>query len=160
FKARTRTCRRGWRPDAPGRRVHARVWRAMALHRIRDTRRRLTAPAVRRGRPCSRFGDGAAPSTCRKCLGSWASWVLPMRTSPGHFGLVDEVWAARPFLAGDSFSLADIPAGTSLYRYFELDIERPTVANVTAWYQRLRERPACRQHVMIPFADLRGRLEP
>jgi len=77
-----------------------------------------------------------------------------------HFRLLDEVLAVRPFLAGARFSLADIPAGTSLYRYFELDIERPNVANVTAWYQRLRERPAYRQHVMIPFAELRGRLEP
>jgi len=56
--------------------------------------------------------------------------------------------------------LADIPAGTSLYRYFELDIERPNVPSVTAWYARLRERPAYRQHVVIPFAELRGRHEP
>src|SRR5262249_8030179 len=77
-----------------------------------------------------------------------------------HFRLLDDVLAARPFLAGESFSLADIPAGTSLYRYFELDIERPGVANVSAWYARLRQRPAYREHVMIPFGDLRGRLEP
>src|SRR5262249_53006066 len=77
-----------------------------------------------------------------------------------HFRLLDDVLATRPFLAGARFSLADIPAGTSLYRYFELDIERPNVPNVTAWYERLRERPAYLEHVMIPFADLRGRLEP
>ena len=90
----------------------------------------------------------------------WPAIRKSLARCAGHFRRLDEVLAARPFLAGERFSLADIPAGTSLYRYFELDIERPNVANVTAWYERLRERPAYRQHVMIPFADLRGRLEP
>jgi glutathione S-transferase len=89
----------------------------------------------------------------------WPAIRKSLARCASHFRLLDEVLAARPFLAGARFSLADIPAGTSLYRYFELDIERPNVANVTAWYQRLRERPAYRQHVMMPFAELRGRLE-
>jgi glutathione S-transferase len=29
---------------------------------------------------------------------------------------------------------------------------------VEAWYQRLAARPAYREHVMVPFAELRGRL--
>ena len=37
-----------------------------------------------------------------------------------------------------------IPAGASLYRYFRLEIERPDVPHVKAWYQRLQERPAYR----------------
>jgi glutathione S-transferase len=77
-----------------------------------------------------------------------------------HYQLLDRELADQPYLAGDQLSLADIPAGTSLYRYFELEIERPDVPNVMAWYQRLQERPAYRQHVMIAFEDLRGRLDP
>ena len=46
-----------------------------------------------------------------------------------HFRLLDAMLAHRPFLCGDALTLADIPAGTSLYRYFELDIERPSVPN-------------------------------
>jgi glutathione S-transferase len=75
-----------------------------------------------------------------------------------HFRLLDQVLAERRFLGGDAPTLADIPAGTCLYRYFELDIERPSVPNVEAWYGRLRERLAFREHVMVPFAELRGRL--
>jgi len=60
---------------------------------------------------------------------------------------------------GDQFTLADIPVGTSLYRYFELDIERPLLPHVVAWYERLQQRPAYREHVMIPFEELRGRLD-
>lgn len=76
-----------------------------------------------------------------------------------HFELLDQVLSTRSFLAGSEFSLADIPAGTNLYRYFELDIERPTIPNVEAWYLRLKERPAYREHVMIPFDEMRGRLD-
>ena len=76
-----------------------------------------------------------------------------------HFRVLDRILATRPFLIGDELSLADIPIGTSLYRYFELDIERPKLRHVTAWYERLQLRPVYREHVMVPFADLRGRLE-
>jgi glutathione S-transferase len=55
--------------------------------------------------------------------------------------------------------MGDIPTGTMLYRYFELAIDRPTVSNVAAWYDQLQQRPAYREHVMVPFGDLRGRLE-
>jgi glutathione S-transferase len=77
-----------------------------------------------------------------------------------HFRLLDRMLADRPFLAGNALSLADIPAGTSLYRYFELDVERPSVPNVEAWYRRLQDRPAYRAHVMVPFGELSGRLDP
>ena len=76
-----------------------------------------------------------------------------------HFRLLDGILADRPYLGGKNLTLADIPAGTCLYRYFELDIERPSVPNVEAWYRRLQERRAFREHVMVPFAELRGRLE-
>lgn len=67
--------------------------------------------------------------------------------------------AGRPFLNGNRLTLADIPAGTNLYRYFELEIERPRLPNVEAWYERLKQRPAYREHVMVPFDELRGRLD-
>jgi glutathione S-transferase len=76
-----------------------------------------------------------------------------------HFKLLDNILEDRPFLCGNSLTLADIPAGTSLYRYFELEIDRPAVPNVEAWYRRLQERPAYREHVMVPFSELLGRLD-
>ena len=75
-----------------------------------------------------------------------------------HFRLLDRHLADRAYLAGDDFTMADVPAGTTLYRYFELDVERPSVPNVGAWYGRLAERPAFREHIMLPFGELRGRL--
>ncbi len=75
-----------------------------------------------------------------------------------HFTLLDRQLAGRDFLLGNALTLADIPAGTCLYRYFNLEIERPSVPNVKAWYQRLQDRRAYQQHVMVPFEELYGRL--
>jgi len=72
--------------------------------------------------------------------------------------IVEPVLAKRPFLAGDHFTLGDIPLGASLYRYFGLDIDRPALPAVEAWYERLKQRPDYREHVMVPFDDLKGRL--
>jgi glutathione S-transferase len=72
--------------------------------------------------------------------------------------VVEKVLADREFLAGDQLTLADIPLGASLYRYFALDIDRPALPRVEAWYARLQDRPAYREHVMVPFDELKGRL--
>jgi glutathione S-transferase len=89
----------------------------------------------------------------------WPAINKSLARCTAHFQLLDGILADQPFLVGEQLSLADIPAGTSLYRYFELDIDHPKLPNVYAWYERLRQRPAYREHVMIPFEDLRGRLD-
>jgi glutathione S-transferase len=58
-----------------------------------------------------------------------------------------------------NLTLADTPAGTSLYRYFEINVERPSVPHVKAWYRRLQERSAYREHIMVPFGELYRRLD-
>ncbi len=76
-----------------------------------------------------------------------------------HYHLLDGILADQPYLAGDSFTLADIPAGATLYRYFEMtEIARPDMPHLARWYARLCERPAYREHVMRPFDELRGKL--
>jgi glutathione S-transferase len=64
----------------------------------------------------------------------------------------------QAFLAGNSFTMGDIPAGTSLYRYFNMGLSVEHPPNVMAWYERLQDRVAFQQHVMIPFDDLYGRV--
>ena len=75
-----------------------------------------------------------------------------------HFRLLDRMLEGHAFMLGDAPTLADIPIGTCLYRYYNLDIDRPAVPNVEAWYARLQTRPAYRKHVMVPFQELHGRL--
>ena len=73
------------------------------------------------------------------------------------FSLLDGVLAGQSYLAGAAFSLADIPAGTALYRYFNMDQPVPRHRNVDAWYERLCARKAYREAIMVPFEELRGR---
>jgi len=55
------------------------------------------------------------------------------------------------YVAGDSFTMGDIPLGAAAYRYFNVDIARPSMPNIEAWYARLCERPAYQKHVMRFF---------
>lgn len=92
-------------------------------------------------------------------LRNWPAINRGIERCARYFELLDRRLPGRAYLCGDSLSLADIPAGTALYRYFELEIERPALPQVEAWYRRLQDRPAYRRHVMIPFGDLAGRLD-
>ena len=74
------------------------------------------------------------------------------------FEKLERLLEGRSFLLGDELTLADITAGTALYRYFELEIARPPLPQVERWYRTLAQRTAFRDHVMIPFEELRGRL--
>lgn len=59
--------------------------------------------------------------------------------------------AARPFVAGERLTMADVPIGPALHRLLALEIERPAIPNIEAWYTRLCERPAFQAHVMFPY---------
>jgi glutathione S-transferase len=81
-----------------------------------------------------------------------------LKATEDALAMLDARLADRPFLAGDTLTLADIPAGAQLYRYYEMAIDRRRLPNVAAWYARLRERPAYRTQVMRPFGELKGKL--
>ena len=76
-----------------------------------------------------------------------------------YFQLLDSILENRLFLSGNAIGLADISVGTTLYRYFSLEIERPKLPNVEHWYKRLQERSAYCKHVMIPFDDMKECLD-
>ena len=75
-----------------------------------------------------------------------------------HLELLDRHLGGQPFLAGEAFTMGDIPAGSLLYRYFAMELDCPVLPNLAAWYARLCDRPAYRAHVMLPFDDMWGRL--
>jgi len=73
------------------------------------------------------------------------------------FRLLDAQLEKSPFLVGKTLTYADIAAGVSLYRWTNMEIRRPSLPNVEAWYKRLRERPAFVESVCVSFDDLVGR---
>ena len=68
------------------------------------------------------------------------------------FGILDAALAERSFVAGEAFTVGDIPVGIAAYRWYHLDIERESYASLARWYDRLTERPGYREHVMKPLA--------
>ncbi|HEX9447699.1 MAG TPA: glutathione S-transferase [Dongiaceae bacterium] len=88
----------------------------------------------------------------------WSMINDQLARTNAHCTLLDSHLARNAFMIGDRPSLADITVGATFYRYYELDIERPRLPALEAWYESLCARPAYRQHVMVPFDDLRGRL--
>lgn len=89
----------------------------------------------------------------------WPAIRAALARCEQHFARLERLLEGRSFLLGEALSLADICAGTSLYRYFVLEITRPALPAVERWYEGLQQRPAFRSHVMIPFEELRGRLD-
>ena len=66
--------------------------------------------------------------------------------------IVEKELAQNRFLAGEEFSLGDIPLGVWAYRWFNLPIERPEQPNITRWYERLKQRRPYQNHIMIPLS--------
>ncbi|VVE27502.1 glutathione S-transferase family protein [Pandoraea anhela] len=52
----------------------------------------------------------------------------------------------QAFVSGDTFTLADIPIGLSVHRWFSVPIERPRLDGVVAYYERLSERDGFRRY--------------
>jgi glutathione S-transferase len=65
--------------------------------------------------------------------------------------IVDNALAQTPWLSGGDFGLGDVPMGVYAHTFFTLDIERPHLPHLRGWYDRLRERPAYVETVMIPL---------
>ena len=63
------------------------------------------------------------------------------------WGMAAEQLAKHPYLAGNDLTLADIPWGPHLHRWFNMDFDRPEVPHLRAWYDRLLERPAYKAHL-------------
>jgi glutathione S-transferase len=71
---------------------------------------------------------------------------------------LDDWLAQRRFVAGATFSMADIPAGALMHRYFEMQIERPAAPAIDAWRARLAEGKPYKDNILQPFDELFGRL--
>jgi glutathione S-transferase len=66
--------------------------------------------------------------------------------------IVDELLSKRPFVAGDRLTIGDIPLGCYVNLWMRMPIERPAHPNLTAWHNRLLERPAFTSWVNTPLS--------
>jgi len=68
----------------------------------------------------------------------------------GVWRMVSDELAKHPYLGGADLTLADVPWGPHLHRWFNMNFERPDIPHLRAWYDRLMERPAYKQHLGGP----------
>jgi glutathione S-transferase len=60
----------------------------------------------------------------------------------GVWAILDARLAKHPYVVGETFSIADIAFGVHVHRWLNMTFERPPVPHLSAWYERLLERPA------------------
>jgi len=65
--------------------------------------------------------------------------------------VVDDHLGDRDYLCGNHLTMADIPLGAAVWRWYNMKIERPALANVEAWHKRLQQRPGFKKYVMLPL---------
>ena len=64
--------------------------------------------------------------------------------------IINDALADRPYLAGDAFTMGDIPIGIAAWRWFNMPIEREDYPHLKRWYDALCERRGYQRHIMRP----------
>lgn len=70
--------------------------------------------------------------------------------------ILDGHLSKSDFTVGNRLTMADIPFGALVYRYLNLEIDRPAFSHIATWHSRLLERSAFQEHVAFPFGTNPG----
>jgi len=82
---------------------------------------------------------------------NWSEINAAIELGNRYWAMLDRHLEGRKFVAGDSFSMGDIPIGPMAHRFISLVDKRPPMPNFDAWYRRLTERPAYQKICMTPL---------
>jgi glutathione S-transferase len=66
--------------------------------------------------------------------------------------LADDCLSRQPWLSDEEIGIGDVPVGVYAHTFFTLDIERPELPHLRAWYEKLTAREAYSRTVMIPLS--------
>ncbi|KPA90778.1 MULTISPECIES: glutathione S-transferase family protein [Pseudomonas] len=78
----------------------------------------------------------------------WTAINAGLQACGELLAMADRALAQQPYLSGQEIGLGDIPLGSFIYAWFEMPIERPELPHLSAWYERLKQRPAYQRAVM------------
>lgn len=116
-------------PAAPAQRAEIEQWMDWQATELNTAWRHAFMGLVRR------HPDFLAPEQIAHSVQAWNRQMI----------LLDRALARRgPYVLGDDFTLADVVVGLSAHRWRSTPMERPDLPAVTAWYQRLQQRPGFR----------------
>ncbi len=65
--------------------------------------------------------------------------------------ILDAHLARGEYVAGADLTMGDVALGSTVYRWLNMEIERPPLPGLEAWYERLATRPAYQRNVIVPF---------
>jgi glutathione S-transferase len=122
-------------PRDPGARTHVERWMDWQLSVIGAPMGALLQGLIRSS-PETR-DPAAIEAARRRAITAWE--------------IVDDALKEQPYLGGESLSLAEIVMGTHIYRWFNYAIERPNLPHLHAWYDRFRDRPGFKNHIVMPI---------
>ncbi|PPR63757.1 MAG: Glutathione S-transferase GstB [Alphaproteobacteria bacterium MarineAlpha4_Bin2] len=71
-------------------------------------------------------------------------------------GILEEQLSKTEYVAGDAFSMGDIPIGMRVHRWFLFDLKSPSMPNLERWYKAIQHRPAFKRHIANPALHLSG----
>lgn len=118
-------------PAAPRERAKAEQWMDWQATELNNSWRYAFVALVRKN---PAYADPAALAA------SVASWSK-------HIGILEQQLAATgAYILGDTFSLADVPLGLSVNRWLMTPLQHPEYPAVTAYFERLSQRPAFLRH--------------
>jgi glutathione S-transferase len=69
--------------------------------------------------------------------------------------ILDDQLAKSKYVAGDAFSLADIPCASLMFRWETMEIDRPNLPNVARWMELIKQRPGYQKWGTISYDSLR-----
>ena len=72
-----------------------------------------------------------------------------------NLDIANDQLSRSKYLASNELTLADIVFGHSLFRYYDINLNRPEHKHVRAYYERLTQSKTYQKSVMIPYDDLR-----
>jgi glutathione S-transferase len=85
-----------------------------------------------------------------------AAIAAALQLLDGNLRIAEVQLTRHAYLVEDTLTVADIQFGHVLYRYFDIAIDRTGHPALRRYYDRLTERPAFRQHVMVSYEELRA----
>ncbi|MDX5359775.1 MAG: glutathione S-transferase family protein [Alphaproteobacteria bacterium] len=123
-------------PEDPGVRAAADKWMDWQLSTAQPHQRTLIMQVVR------------TPPEKRDT----AAVAAAMSGAAQALELLEGAFGDGAFLVGDGLTIADVALGPMMHRFVALDVPRPRLPKLEAWYARLTDRPGFARHVMPPLS--------
>lgn len=70
-------------------------------------------------------------------------------------GILDASLQKHPWLSGSTFGIADIAAGTPLFRVSDLGLLPQSLPGIAQWYGKFRDRKGFCRHVAVSYDELK-----